>query len=120
MAIVKQNNMELLEDLIEALIYKFEIPCRFIENRPMLIESGIKIRKEEETFFSIKTLDPDKMPDNVLSWKHEHGILIEDGKVEYYKDGSLIFEENMTMQQVYEKFTLDHVLNLFRSIDNLF
>ena len=80
---------------------------------------GIEI-KEDKTFFSIKTLDPDKMPDNVLSWKYEHSILIEDGKVEYYKDGSLIFEEHITMQQVYEKFTLDHVLNLFRSIDNLF
>ena len=112
--------MELLEDLIEALIYKFGGHEYLVANFEILINKGIQIDKEEEGFFSIKTLDSDKMPDNVLSWKHEHGILIEDGKVEYYKDGSLIFEEYMTMQQVYEKFTLDHVLNLFRSIDNLF
>ena len=112
--------MELLDQLREALVYKFGGHEFFTKNIQALEYNGIKIKKEEESFFSIKTLDSDKMPDNVLSWKHEHGILIEDGKVEYYKDGSLIFEEYMTMQQVYEKFTLDHVLNLFRSIDNLF
>ncbi len=112
--------MESLDQLREALVYKFEIPCRFLENRPKLKEYGIQINKEESTFFSIETLDPDKMPDNVLSWKHEHSIFIENGNVEYYKNGSLIFEEYMTIQQVYGRFTLDHVLNLFRSIDNLF
>ena len=102
------------------LFFKLSRKTGTVNFQQGLIKSkGIEL-KGEDTFFSIKTLDPDKMPDNVLSWKHEHGILIEDGKVEYYKDGSLIFEENMTMQQVYEKFTLDHVLNLFRSIDNLF
>lgn len=114
--------MELLDQLREALIYKFGGQQLFAKNIQALEYNGIKISKEEESFFSIKTIDSVvyELPDNVLSWKHEHGILIEDGKVEYYKDGSLIFEEHMTMQQVYEKFTLDHVLNLFRSIDNLF
>ena len=112
--------MELLDELRESLIYKFGGHEFFVKNLQALKNNGIKIDKEQESFFSIKTLDPEQMPDNVLSWKHEHAILIEDGKVEYYKDGSLIFEEYMTMYKVYERFTLDHVLKLFRSIDNLF
>ena len=107
-----------LSKLYSSIIDKF-VPSTSIhlEQLNELEQKGITFMIQG-SFFSIKTVEI--LPDGVEPWENELCIELETNKIEFYKNGSCIIEEYLDASDIERKFTLDHVINLFRSIDNLF
>ncbi len=111
-----------LDQLREALVYKSGDSNSFIACALTIKFSPINIIKQPdcENFFSIQTRDNADLFEGVKEWSKDASIEVHADKYEIYYDGSLITKVESTMQQTYDKLTLENIVRLFRSMDELF
>lgn len=115
-------NITVLKELRIQLMYKFTDYGYLIYTEQALKSSPIAIIKQPdcENFFSIKTRDNADLFKDVKEWKKDASIEVHADKYEVYYNGSLITTVESTMQETYDKLTLNGVIALFRSMDEFF
>lgn len=114
--------MGLLDQLREALIYKFGGHDFFTKSIQALKTTPIDIVKQpdNEDFFSIQTRDNADLFEGVEEWVNPASIEVHADKLEYYYNGSIVMAINSSMHETYEKLTLELVVNFFRVNDRMY
>ena len=110
-----------LEDLYYNLLDKFSPDYRSNGAKLFdleLIGLEFVMEKENESFFSIKTLNEQPLCGHV--WKKEMSLIIELDGYKFYKSGSLIDHRSCDADVILKDLSLNDVLDLFTSNNNLF